>query len=548
MCDAHGFAASSGHTSYLAFFPSLSTADRGYSAAADGDTYNIIPLPLRPVIFVPGMEEKSQPLPKRRRTEKVPCDFCCEEAAVLFCRADSAKLCLFCDQHVHSANALSRKHQRSQICDNCGSEPVAFRCSTDGLALCQDCDWDTHGACASAASSHARAPVEAFSGCPSGLELASIWGFDVAGKVFSTAVSPPPHDAPLSGWPPLDSAFCLDAVLQELYVPCAEMPSLPRGQKILSSCGRQNQALFHQLVELARRESATVLPCDLGPDTPRRINKDHGVEDLSDLQRMPYTSLLMLPSAECMDHREHDQLVEEDILWDCPPTSTHATQIWDFHLGRSRDPNESFTLDASYGKNDVGFMIKSYNDLMKENPFAPPKVMADLYDTSCTSLHGDVSSTNFSHPSAQKDVLSTNVQHVPTQNLGIIQVDSKWQNNPSSVSNWGTNKSSNKSATILRQSGVSSCEARPSCSTKDISFGEQPLDPGNGTAKAASRVDSELLAQNRGNAMMRYKEKRKSRRHKRIRYESRKARADTRKRVKGRFVKSTEAIDVLSTG
>jgi hypothetical protein len=31
---------------------------------------------------------------------------------------------------------------------------------------------------------------------------------------------------------------------------------------------------------------------------------------------------------------------------------------------------------------------------------------------------------------------------------------------------------------------------------------------------------------------------------KHIRYESRKLRADTRKRVKGRFVKSTEALDV----
>ncbi|KAF7846357.1 hypothetical protein BT93_L4504 [Corymbia citriodora subsp. variegata] len=42
--------------------------------------------------------------------------------------------------------------------------------------------------------------------------------------------------------------------------------------------------------------------------------------------------------------------------------------------------------------------------------------------------------------------------------------------------------------------------------------------------------------------MLRYKEKKKNRRYdKHIRYESRKARADTRKRVKGRFVKASEA-------
>lgn len=296
-----------------------------------------------------------------------------------------------------------------------------------------------------------------------------------------------------------------------------------------------------------RRESATVLPCDLGPETPVRSNKDHGAEDGSDLQPMAYTSLLMLPSAGCVDHGEHDQLVEEDILWDCAPAS-HATQIWDFHLGKSWDHNESLPLDVSYGRNDAGFVIKSYNDLMTENPFATTKVRGDMYDTNCTSLHGDVSSTNFSHTSAQKDTLSTNIQHVSSQNLGAVQVNSKWQNSSSSVSHWPS-KSSNKTPTVMRPSGASSCEPRPSCSTKDISFGEQPLGLGNGTAKAASTVDSELLAQNRGNAMMRYKEKRKTRRYeKRIRYESRKARADTRKRVKGRFVKSTEAVDVLSGG
>ncbi|MQM01608.1 hypothetical protein Taro_034366, partial [Colocasia esculenta] len=127
LLSSPGFAAFSGETSYLAFFPSLLSADRGSQdgastsvAAADGEAYNI-PLPVHRVIFAPRMEEKSLPLQKWRRTEKVPCDFCDEEATVLFCHADSAKLCFFCDQHVHSANALSRKHQHPQICNNCGS-------------------------------------------------------------------------------------------------------------------------------------------------------------------------------------------------------------------------------------------------------------------------------------------------------------------------------------------------------------------------------------------------------------------------------------------
>ncbi|KAL5699933.1 Zinc finger protein CONSTANS-like [Ranunculus cassubicifolius] len=48
----------------------------------------------------------------------------------------------------------------------------------------------------------------------------------------------------------------------------------------------------------------------------------------------------------------------------------------------------------------------------------------------------------------------------------------------------------------------------------------------------------------RDSAVMRYKEKKKARKfEKKIRYESRKARADVRKRVKGRFVKAGEAYD-----
>uniref|UniRef100_A0A7C9CZX7 CCT domain-containing protein n=1 Tax=Opuntia streptacantha TaxID=393608 RepID=A0A7C9CZX7_OPUST len=56
-----------------------------------------------------------------------------------------------------------------------------------------------------------------------------------------------------------------------------------------------------------------------------------------------------------------------------------------------------------------------------------------------------------------------------------------------------------------------------------------------------SQADMEQLAETRGKAMQRYKEKKKTRRYeKQIRYESRKARAETRKRVKGRFVKTSD--------
>ncbi|KAL0737833.1 hypothetical protein Bca4012_014043 [Brassica carinata] len=54
----------------------------------------------------------------------------------------------------------------------------------------------------------------------------------------------------------------------------------------------------------------------------------------------------------------------------------------------------------------------------------------------------------------------------------------------------------------------------------------------------------EISATTRNNAVIRYKEKKKARKFdKRVRYVSRKERADVRRRVKGRFVKSGEAYD-----
>nr|AFK42223.1 unknown [Medicago truncatula] len=54
----------------------------------------------------------------------------------------------------------------------------------------------------------------------------------------------------------------------------------------------------------------------------------------------------------------------------------------------------------------------------------------------------------------------------------------------------------------------------------------------------------QLQSANRCSAVMRYKEKKKTRKFdKRVRYASRKERADVRRRVKGRFVKAGEAYD-----
>ena len=154
-----------------------------------------------------------------------------------------------CDQHVHSANLLSRKHLRSQICDNCAAEPVSVRCSTENLFLCHDCDWDAHATC-SVSAAHHRANLDGFSGCPSALDLAALWGFDLRpawDHNHKPDAGPTPH--PLG--------------FQDVMVPgengvifVAKQGGGGGGTGVFS--GRKKQVMVKQLAELFKRNSMVV--------------------------------------------------------------------------------------------------------------------------------------------------------------------------------------------------------------------------------------------------------------------------------------------------
>ncbi|CAH2034122.1 unnamed protein product [Thlaspi arvense] len=434
-------------------------------------------------------------------SERVPCEFCGERAAVLFCRADTAKLCLPCDQHVHTANLLSRKHVRSQICDNCGNEPVSVRCFTDNLVLCQECDWDVHGSC-SVSDAHVRSAVEGFSGCPSALELAALWGVDLEGRKEE-------KEAPLMMMEnnfgmQLDSWVSGSNVLQELMVP---VPKDTAFKKRSSSCGRYKQLLCRQLEELLRSgvvgcEDDVDRVCDrdgdcdgdgdgdggggggegfMVPEMPERLEWSRDVEEVDGgagvIHQPPTTSFTSL-------------------LWNAANPNggaqTQNTQIWDFNLGQSRGPEDNGQMKAEYATKDAAsFTINNFVELTNDTCSTKAKGVKEIFKD------------NYSR--------STSSQ---------VQATSESNSRPIA---FGSEKGSNSSNELNFTEQV----AGTSCKT---------------TRLVATKADLERLAQNRGNAMQRYKEKRKTRRYdKTIRYESRKARADTRLRVKGRFVKASEA-------
>ncbi|KAL4308587.1 hypothetical protein GQ457_01G001760 [Hibiscus cannabinus] len=458
----------------------------------------------------------------------VPCDFCNEQTAVLYCRADSAKLCLFCDQHVHSANLLSRKHVRSQICDNCGNEPVSVRCGTDNLVLCQECDWDAHGSC-SVSAAHDRTIVEGFSGCPSALELASAWGFDLEEKKASDR-----------GWNvssqdlimPAMESWLYETGLQEMMVPyesfgCYGETLKKESRGSGSGSGKCKQVIYKQLVELMKRNfmddgggggvadgggsgGEENLASNVEPNVGF-LTQQEAIQPLPHQQTQTqtpaqFTSLLM------MQTQESEHIVNgENVALNRNPNG-RTPQIWDFKLGRLRGQEECSRSrledEVGYGGCDTGFLINNFDQCMKETSLTNANLLGysppghDL-----TSLNNNGSN----NPGASGPATSE------SNNLPIPK--------PSSGSAFGKHKGSS--------------------SSNDVNFTEQPflvrpVDQAMPTT-TINKADRELLAQNRGNAMQRYKEKKKTRRYdKHIRYESRKARADTRKRVKGRFVKAAE--------
>ncbi|KAK6149612.1 hypothetical protein DH2020_017137 [Rehmannia glutinosa] len=103
------------------------------------------------------------------------CDFCGEQRSMVYCRSDSACLCLSCDRNVHSANALSKRHSRTLVCEKCHCQPAVVRCIEENISLCQNCNWSGHSE--ASAMEHKRQTINCYYGCPSASEFSSIWSF-----------------------------------------------------------------------------------------------------------------------------------------------------------------------------------------------------------------------------------------------------------------------------------------------------------------------------------------------------------------------------------
>ncbi|XP_021723810.1 zinc finger protein CONSTANS-LIKE 4-like [Chenopodium quinoa] len=89
------------------------------------------------------------------------CDSCKSASATVFCRADTAYLCISCDAKVHAANKLASRHARVWVCEVCEHAPATVTCKADAAHICATCDRDIHSA-NPLARRHDRVPLSPF--------------------------------------------------------------------------------------------------------------------------------------------------------------------------------------------------------------------------------------------------------------------------------------------------------------------------------------------------------------------------------------------------
>lgn len=374
---------------------------------------------------------------------------------MVYCRSDSAALCLSCDRNVHSANALSRRHSRTLLCDRCSAQPAMVRCLEENASLCQNCDWNGHTAGSSAAG-HNRQNINCYSGCPSSAELSRVWSF----ILDIPDVAPEPN--------------------------CEQIISMMSISESAVSNGDNAQG-DNTLLDMA----SAALTNDLNNEDKQKSVMGSSSEAGLDLL----------------------QLANDQVAVSVDSRTAKYTP--DKHMFSNKDSiYEDFSMD------DIDLSYENYEELFGNSHIQTE----ELFDDAGIDSYFEM-----------KEVHAGGTDEKPKPTMPAVSADS-------GMSNPGVKDDSSLCIPVrqaISYSGFTG-ESIPAeyqdCGVSPmLLMGEPPwLPPGPDCSFAGIR-DS---------AITRYKEKKKRRKfdHK-IRYESRKARADVRKRVKGRFVKAGEAYD-----
>ncbi|KAM7277192.1 hypothetical protein ACFE04_019058 [Oxalis oulophora] len=407
------------------------------------------------------------------------CEFCGVVRAVVYCKSDLARLCLHCDGCVHSANSLSSRHQRSLLCDKCNSQPAIVRCMDEKVTLCHECDWKGNSC---STLGHKRQLLNCYTGCPSVAEFTRIW---------SSVLEIPSSNGGVTGSYDHSSFSTIDHGVGSRIDQTENEGS--------SSSGLMNTML--NKLDPCSKFDAWSIPSVVG----------------SNLNYSSYSS-----------DRTSDHLSDKSIL----SKESISTFVGDLGISEGLDvDNVSLgvgNVNQLFGGNQLlGHPSFKHKETGSENLLLLEKILPVRDESKAQSENSLETKSSGKHP--RVGASSTNVSQAMcgNPNCGVT--------NPSCNININLGYPTGKMIHSSFSLPLMSHENGDFVLTPPFLMGDSPIWETNLEASSPQARDK---------AMMRYHEKKKTRTFsKQIRYASRKERADTRKRVRGRFVKAGEVFD-----
>lgn len=401
------------------------------------------------------------------------CEYCGEQRSIVYCRSDSACLCLSCDRTVHSANALSQRHSRTLVCERCNSQPAIFRCVEERVSLCQNCDWMAH-ASSSTSSSHKRQALSCYTGCPSAVELSTIWSF-------------------LLDDPSVGDSTCEQGIGSMNIIDCRP------GDNQHSQVKEKPQDMSSALDEANDLHNLVKSAPFMGSSVPSLDNELHNVE-------LPVGSTNLTWSKVNNSGTKGSNLFDDSPFYDDFNMDEVDLCIENYEelFGVSIDNRDQLfkneDIDGLFGMKDMSVAESSFQGVNAVEGSAVGRVNA--VQSACSNA-------------ASAESIRSCKTEPPTLCFARQQSSFSF-----------SNLTGESSAGDYQDCGASSM----------LRMGEPPWHP--------ACPENPTSSTSRSDAVLRYKEKKKTRQfEKRVRYVSRKARADSRRRVKGRFVKAGDAYD-----
>ncbi|XP_050381981.1 zinc finger protein CONSTANS-LIKE 12 [Argentina anserina] len=438
----------------------------------------------------------------------------CTASALLYCEPDMAYLCLNCDVSVHSANDLAQRHTRLRLCAKCYDQPIAVRCLDLNIDLCQSCGWNHSNGITG--MGHRNQAISRHTGS-SLSENSRIWSAVAEGGSASGGFGG-------NGWELLVGGSVVSKNEKICISNCLERRDSEASSFGVVNTGKLNDVLAES--NCTPEFEPWMVPSTVIPSDTNCIQlqcKDQAPFlplESSQLQKLQGSSNL-----RDLGIQDGNDLCEGLNMDDVPLDVETDDELFSCSQGPSRYPFEDGEFDCLL-MDQKNVSVTESNGPHSDNPI---QQVSPTGQQDCT--------LGFQSSCVSDGVIPPVMNAGSTVNCSLLMNPSCSRNINLELLNPTGQVHSSMSlslSSITRDTSHTTHADYQDCGLSPVFLSAEPWDS---TLEAGS-------PRARDKAKMRYEEKKKTRTFgKQIRYASRKARADTRKRVKGRFVKSGEEYD-----